>query len=172
MKDLSIKLKGFTLSIAAGLAIAAALAISGEFGSAKVEAQGFGSGQAYGFVDITTDLATPTVAGGATSNGIPAVVIDCTRVKDVALQVKFTFANTTTSNVVYTVCKSIDGANWETTPCFTWTIAGNGTTSVTSTTNLTVGGLGYLKLTSIQNTHASIVVTNNQVAYSIKRNAP
>ena len=52
---------------------------------------------------------------------------------------------------------------------YTLTLTANGTSTVTFTTNLTAGAIGYLRLESISNTNAAIALTNLGVLYSIKR---
>jgi len=112
-----------------------------------------------------------TTAGGATTT-VTNQVMDVRGFQNVTLQTRFTFANTTTSNVVYTISKSVDGTDFETTGQTTWTVAGNSTTPQIATTTIATGGAGWLKLVSIQNTHASIVVTNEYFKYGRKFNAP
>jgi len=112
-----------------------------------------------------------TVAGGATTT-VTNQVMDVTKSQVVALYAKFNMSDTTTSNVVYIVQRSIDGASWETHEPFTWTIPSVNTTDVLAVTNINVGACGWLKLKSIQNTHASIVCTNKVFGYAVKRNSP
>lgn len=112
-----------------------------------------------------------TTAGGATTT-VTNGWIDVRGMQSVTLGTTFNFASATTSNVVYTIYKSIDKSNVETTGGTTWTVAGNGTTPVVATTEITVGSAGWLKLATIQNTHASIVLTNSSFIYGIKRNSP
>lgn len=140
-------------------------AIIGLAAFAAVSAQA----QSYGYQTLSL-TGIGTTAGGTTTT-VTNQIIDCRGANNVALQAKFNFSDATTSNVVFTVYKSLDKTNWDTTGT-TWTVAGNGTTDVIATTSITTSGVGWLKLGSIQNTHASLVLTNKLFQYSIKKNAP
>jgi undecaprenyl pyrophosphate phosphatase UppP len=136
--------------------------------------------QAVGFGSITPTYGVPiqiadglsTMPGGATSNALSTAYIDCRGEQNVGIAVKFSFASATTSNFVYTFDRSIDKTNWDTVNTFVLTVAGNGTTPQVCVTNVNVGGIGWMRLKSLQNTQASIAGTNLGVVYSIKRSAP
>lgn len=125
---------------------------------------------AYGYASLS--LAGIGTTAGATTQTVTNQVLDVRGFQNVSLQTKFAFSGSTTSNVVYLISKSIDKVIWETVPSTTWTVAGTGTTPVVAVTTIATGGVGWLRLESIQNTHATLVLTNTSFAYSIKRQAP
>lgn len=115
-----------------------------------------------------------TTAGGTTTT-VTNQIIDCRYFQNITLLTKFNFSAATTSNVVYSIAKSLDRTTFETTPSVTWTVTPSATDSTNhcvATTTIATGGCGYLKLVSIQNTHGSAVLTNELFQYSIKRSAP
>jgi hypothetical protein len=85
---------------------------------------------------------------------------------DVDIQITFRCSGASTSNGVFIFSESADGTNYF--PVLTNTIAHNGTNLVISQSHLTLNNIGYPALTSIQNTHASVVMTNLQVLYTLK----
>lgn len=124
---------------------------------------------AYGYANL--NLAGIGTTAGATTQAVTNQVMDVRGFQNVTLQTVIAFSGSTTSNVVYTLAKSVDKVNFETTGS-TWTLAGNGATPVIATTTIATGGAGWLKLVSIQNTHATLVLTNTSFSYGIKRQAP
>lgn len=72
-----------------------------------------------------------------------------------------------TSAVTFIFDRSLDGSNWDTGTTYTLSITANGTNTVTGITNLTVGGVGYLRLKSLGNANAS-AVTNLTMKYTVK----
>lgn len=125
--------------------------------------------QVYGPVSLPTATLS-TVTAGATSN--LTYTIDCRKqsVLDVQVDMQGNAANGTLSNVVFTFQKSVTGSKWGTDAAsqFTWAPAVNGTSEVSSTTNITVNGLGYLRLKSIQNTSTNVSITNLVFSYGVK----
>lgn len=125
--------------------------------------------QSYGPVSLPSATLS-TVTAGATSN--LTYTIDVRKQNNVEVQVDMqgNAANGTLSNVVFTFQKSVTGNSWGTDAAsqFTWTPAINGTTAVTSTTNLTANGLGYFRLKSIQNTSTNVAITNLVFSYGVK----
>lgn len=108
---------------------------------------------------ITTNLATPAI-------------IDATKQKDVAVQFEFAQMAASTSNVVFTLQRSLDGVRWDSNVTYTVTLPSTGTGLQTFTTNWTLGGVGYMRLVSVANTTALTTATNIAVKYAVKRNAP
>lgn len=138
---------------------------------ARAQAVGFGSiTPTYG-VPITVADGIPIITTGI-SNALATAYIDCRGQQNVGIAVTFDFASATTSNLVYTFSRSLDKTNWDTVNTYALTVAGNGTNIITCVTNLNVGGIGWMRLNSINNTDASITATNLGVVYSIKRSAP
>ena len=127
--------------------------------------------QAYGYGSLTISAAT--TAGAATSTLTGSPIMDVTKIQNVTLFTKFGFSSSNLSNIVYTISQSYDKTNWNTISPIVWTVtAAAGTGVQRASTNINVGGIGYLKLETIQNTHASAVLTNSAFVYTIKRGAP
>lgn len=138
-------------------------------------AVGFTIANAQSYGVATPSLGNFTsVAATATSNNI--VVIDCKKAQNVAIEVNFKLSGAGTGNQTLTLTKSLDGstttADTVAAGKHTWILAGNGTTTVTGTTNIATGGAGFLILQSWANGDASRYATNISVRYSVKRDAP
>jgi hypothetical protein len=95
-----------------------------------------------------------------------SAVIAVTKASDVALQVDSKLQGAGTSAVIFRFAASADGASW-TSSYLLVTNTANGTTLVSSTRNLTLGGIGFLRLESINNANAT-AVTNLFVRYAYK----
>jgi len=100
------------------------------------------------------DLRIPTVAAGATSNDI-AAIIPVTRQSQVAISWQ-----TTSTNLTARLSASVDGTTWRTN-WFVFTF-----TTGLLVTNLNVGGLGYLRVDSVQNT--GTLPATNTVRFGLK----
>lgn len=78
------------------------------------------------------------------------------------------------SSLTLTFKPSVDGVNFATSPTLTWvwTIgAVTNMTPITMTTNLTVGGYGYLQLSSIAASSNTNSITINSFSYGVKNPA-
>lgn len=132
--------------------------------------------QDYGVVTPSLGALTQITAG-ATSN--LTVNIDCRKQQNVAVKLSFCQPDegVVYTNLVATFSKSIDGTTFATRDAdkLTWTLAlqaGGATNMVYATTNFNVGGIGYLRLESLQNREETNYVTNIVFSYAIKTRAP
>ena len=102
-----------------------------------------------------------------TSCAFTNAIIDLRGKTSVALGVKAALdAAGTTANTI-TVQQSIDRVNWTGMMTFTQTPAG--TTPVITVTNLSVGGVPYIRVSAIANANANTgAITNYTVKYSAK----
>lgn len=114
-------------------------------------------------------VSVPATIAGATTTNV-AKTIDVRRQDTTGLQISFNMTDTTTSNVVAILEKSLDGSTWgtESNSKLTITMPSTGTTQYTIVTNLSNAGAGYWRLYSLQNTHATLAVSNLTIKYSIK----
>lgn len=105
-------------------------------------------------------ITIPTVAAGATSNGINAQIY-VGKQQNVAISWL-----TTGTNVSFNMSKSVDGSVWLTN---SYTVIGI-SNAFPMITNINVGGIGYLRIDSVTSTGATIAT--NTVSYGIKTSAP
>lgn len=101
-------------------------------------------------------------------------IIDVTGQQNVTIAITVSSADAaSTTNVLYTLQKSVDGSNWDTNAANLYTVTGNvgGGNKVVTTTNITVGGINYLRVGTIT-IGANSQITNNLFRYSVKPNAP
>jgi hypothetical protein len=120
---------------------------------------------------VATIHATQLAGGtnnvlAATTNTYSAVIANCTQYDQVGLQISMKGSNTFSGNVTFEFAKGGDSSTFATVApgAFTLTVAGNGSTQVNYVTNVTMGALGYLKLTSVGNPSASAYLTNVTVS--------
>jgi hypothetical protein len=104
-----------------------------------------------------------------------AVTIDVRKFKDVGLQASLNLgtADPGASNVIFTLVRSVDttaGTTGAGATVHSWTIAPNGTNTVTVSTNFAVGAAGWLQLRTINN-NSTAAVANLSIKYSNKMNA-
>jgi hypothetical protein len=125
--------------------------------------------QKYGWGTVTPGFSQ--IAGSSATNGATTAVIDCRKCQNVALQLKTQSDAANTANTVFAFAKSVDGTSYGADVLLV-PVANAGTTATHAVTNFVVGGIGYLKLAWVSNAAASAVVTNFQVRYSTKLNAP
>jgi hypothetical protein len=120
-----------------------------------------------------TIAATPaTLATTVTTNFATPPLIDCRKQQNVFLMFSFNQASACTSNVVYTLYKSVDGTYFDVNNPITITIASQGATRVNYGTNINVAGAGYLELYSIANATSLVTMTNYGAVYGLKMGAP
>lgn len=103
-------------------------------------------------------LSVPTVAAAATSNDVAAVIY-CGNQKEVALS-----WNTGSTNIVVRIGSSVDGSVYNTN-AYILTI-----TSFPHITNLTVNGVGYLRIDSVLS--VGTINATNTVKYGLKKLSP
>ena len=120
----------------------------------------------------TVAQSPATLATLVTTNYATPPLIPCGKQQNVFLMFSFNQSAASTSNVVYSLSKSVDGLNFDTNNEITVTIASQGTTRVNYGTNLNTGGAGYLRIDSIANATALTTMTNYGVGYGVKMSAP
>jgi hypothetical protein len=149
-KESKVKSKLFGVLAAAVLAICA-LAFS-------ANAENVPDGR-YGPTPLTI---SSNVVGNTTAVGIGAV-IDCRKQREVALA-----WNTGSSNVTVRIGSSVDGTRFQTNQYVLQLghSAGDGTTTATQITNLTVGAIGWLRVDSVLST--GTITSTNTVYYGAK----
>jgi len=124
------------------------------------------------YVPVALSYMPATLATTVETNLATPPIIDCGNQKSVAVAFSFNQASASTSNVVYVLDASVDGSVWDTNNQFTVTIPSQGATRVDIVTNITVNGIGYLRLRAIRNTTAITTMTNFGVKYGQKILAP
>lgn len=119
------------------------------------------------------DIRVTSLNGGtnnlaATStNSSVGVLIEATRSANVVFQPIFKLDGAGTTAVTFVLDQSADNANWISgTHSITVTPAGTSTVSVS--TNISVGAVGFLRLNQIRNPNAS-AITNLTFKYATKR---
>lgn len=114
----------------------------------------------------------PIVSGtqiylAATTNTVNTT-IDARESEYVALFIQFRLLGAGTSNIVFTLQRSLDRTTFETAQNYKFTVAASGTNSVDILTNINVGSVGFLRLNTIENT-ATNIMTNVVVNYTLKQ---
>ena len=95
-------------------------------------------------------VLTQVVEAGGTSN--INQVITLTKYEDFAVQASFVgTAASTNGNVTLSFVSGVNGTLYETTAQNTVVLAANGATAVVKVQNITVGAVGYVKLTTAAN---------------------
>jgi len=115
-------------------------------------------------------LATNTIAASTTESGDSSAVT-ITRFSNVGVQITFQGSGAGTGDQTLIFKHSVDGSTYSTLSPISITVAANGTTAVCLTTNISLVGVGYLKLDSWQNA-ATNSVTNCVIKVSTKPSAP
>lgn len=111
---------------------------------------------------VTYDTPTTSLTGGTnnvsatTTNTSFSVIIDAPRSTYVGLQPVFSLTGAGTSAVVFKFDKSLDRVHWESGGA-TVSVTANGTNVVTAASSVTLGAIGYLKLTTVENPNASAI---------------
>ncbi len=125
---------------------------------------------------LPADAQTPgvlTLSNGGTNSVIlsssNSYTFAVSEFENVGLQVKLKADAAGTSTVLYSLWRSADSTDYETAPFSTGLITLNGTTFVTTFTNLYVPSSGTVKLI-LQNTNAALNVSN--VTAKVRYNAP
>lgn len=144
--------------------IAAALLALGTFAASAQQYTGttiaVTNGSSAGF-DGTTNLCVVAATTTNTCNS----VLTLTKTGDVGIQLTTKLSGSGTSAVTASFDTSFDGTNW-TTGNYTIIATAAGATTVTVTTNLTIGTVGYLRLASLGNANAN--GSTNTVRYWTK----
>lgn len=121
--------------------------------------------QQYSFSNAYTSGTNSIATNGVATNNF---TITATKFTDVGLAVTERGASGATGNVTATFARSLDATNWVSSPTITVEAALSGTSLVTVVTNLPLGSVGYLRLTTISNGSANSVATNVAVTFSRK----
>jgi hypothetical protein len=87
-------------------------------------------------------------------------------VKTLGLQVSMQAAAADTTPIDVRIDLSNDNVNW--TKSIWWQVTPAGNTLVTDFTNINLYAMGYVRLTAVTNTHASVVITNVAIKASFK----
>jgi hypothetical protein len=154
-------LKGL-LAAACAVAFAAILLTHPQ---APARADGFNN---YGEVAVISG-GTNNIAA-ATTNTAYAATIDLHRQEWIALRISYTSTLTNGLTTIFRFKPSLDGTtNDNVGTSFDVTVTGNGTNNVCVVTNMSVGAIGYLKLTQIEHVNTTAALTNLYVSYAIKR---
>lgn len=124
--------------------------------------------QQYTVNSLTLNSTTIT---NAVTDGNDSSAVTLTRFKDIGIQISFQGAGADTGNQTLLFKTSVDGTTYQTTGQISLTIPANGTTAVCVATNISLVGVGYIKLDSWQNA-ATNNVTNCVVKISTKPSAP
>lgn len=123
------------------------------------------SAQAYS--PIT--LSVPSTLSNGTTNLASAPVIGPLKQQNVAVAVDLTATAKATNT--FTFYRSVDGLKWDAGTTYTLTAITSDGSEACTVSNYNVGGIGYLKLYSIQTASAG-TVTNNSVKYGLKQGSP
>jgi hypothetical protein len=121
--------------------------------------------QAYSLQTTSLNGGTNNVAT-ATTNTSFAVTLVGTRSTVMGVQARFKLNGAGTDSIVFKFDHSIDGTNWKAAGT-SLTVAGNGTNEVTGNTSVALGGIGYLRLSTVENPSSSSV-TNLYLTYVTK----
>lgn len=130
--------------------------------------------QTYSAQTLPTSITYVSGAAGVLSNNVGTAIITCNKQQNVAIQVGVHASAASTDTTTFWFASSVDGSKFNSgyPRMIPVVVANNGDNDVYATTNITVGGIGYLKLVSISNAAATAVITNLGVKYSLKINAP
>jgi len=117
----------------------------------------------------TTQVNTVTnLIAAVSTNTVNAYAVAVTKNENVGIQVKTQLTAAGTTGAQFKFAKSTDGTTYETTPSIVLTVANAGTTSVSAVTNVTMDGVGWIRLASMGNGDDDGVLTNTTVIYSTK----
>lgn len=104
---------------------------------------------------ILSNSVTTTLIAASATNSTVRSTIPATKGDNLSLQCTVTLAGSGTSVVVFKFDESVDGVSWESS-AHSVSVTAAGTTAVTTVANVAVNGIGYLRLSSIENPNAQI----------------
>jgi len=117
---------------------------------------------------VVTLLPGGTNNVAATATNAPTDLgVNCSEQDQVAVFIQHAGTGAGSGVVVYSFAKGLDAASVETTPAVALAVPLSGTNTIRLLNEPTIGGCGYLKLVSIENTNA-VAVTNIVVQVSRK----
>jgi hypothetical protein len=105
---------------------------------------------------ITSNSVTVTAIAATATNTTVRADIPATKAINLGIQASFVLAGSGTSAVVLKFDESLDGSNWES-AAHSLTITANGTSSVVGVANLSLGGIGFIRLSSVENPNANAI---------------
>jgi hypothetical protein len=105
---------------------------------------------------VTQTVTTNAIPATTTNTTVRSSTIVVTAGLDVAIQPQFNLADTGTDTIVLKFDESIDNSNW-TDATRSISIVANGTNTVSKVSNFTVGAVGYLRLSQVQNPSARAI---------------
>lgn len=123
--------------------------------------------KAHAQYDLNVVSLTTNAIPATTTNSTIRGTIVATHAVDIAVQASFVLGGAGTTAVVLKFDESIDNVNW-TAAAVSISITANGTSSVSKVSNFTIGGIGYLRLSSVENPNAS-AIASLAVKYAQKR---
>jgi len=126
-----------------------------------------GWGQQYKWHDLE---ATNNVPDNSTTTENLGPAINCTRYGEIALDIGFELMGSGPTACTFKFTRSVDGTNYTTTAPIEIAIAPNGTTAVRTNLTVSLGAVGYLKLSSIAAGNNGYAMTNIVVGYAFKPN--
>lgn len=116
---------------------------------------------------VTTLTSHTNAVPASTTDTTDSNAVTLTKFANVGVQVQFQGSHADdTANMTFSFIRSVNGVLYDSVP-LTFAVPVNGTTAVRASTNWVLGGIGYLKLTSIQNA-ATNQVTNIVIRVSTK----
>ena len=129
------------------------------------------SAQAQSYDVITTTLSSNSVtitsiAASATNSTVRSSTM-LSHQQSIGVQASFALASTGTSAVVFKFDSSVDGLNW-TSAAYSITVTANGTNTVSGASTFAIGGIGHVRLSSIENPNAE-AMTGVTVKYARKQ---
>jgi hypothetical protein len=114
-------------------------------------------------------LTVPTILAAGTTNLATPPTLGALKQQNVSLAATITASATTTN--IYTLNRSVDGVNWDTNSVnLSYFVASTTGSQVTTTTNISAAGYGYLRIATIQTIGGT--VTNGTHNYGVKIAAP
>jgi len=121
--------------------------------------------QQYRWVSVG---CTNNVPNNSTTTENLGSVINCTRYGEVALDIEFKLTGAGTTACTFKFARSVDGTNYNSVAPIEVAMAPSGTTAVRTNLSVTMGPIGYLKLSSITAANNSQAMTNIVVGYALK----
>lgn len=119
---------------------------------------------------------TQSLLSGGTNNVAAATtntyssVVNCHLQENVGVALSFAATGTNTSTIVFRLKPSLDATTTDNVgTAFDISVAANGTNTVSVVTNLSVGAIGYLVHTKVENPNATSAITNVTLSYSLKK---
>jgi hypothetical protein len=105
---------------------------------------------------ITSNSVVVTAIAATATNTTVRASIPATRADNLGLQASFVLAGSGTSAVVLKFDESLDGSNWES-AAHSLTVTANGTNSVVGVSTIALNGIGYLRLSSVENPNGQAI---------------